>query len=244
MPSALACQISSVAFGIGLPAVVSTRPLTSVSSPLTVQPSRRSPSCSYSFAPCAKNGPRTVASVAPGAVLWLSAQTIIDSPRMSESRMNSWRLSSHFWPTAVRNLMPSNHSSSVRCTSRANACRCLTALVMISLKRLSFVSFRRATTAAVSVSSLNWRMAPPSGAEPKCIIKMDKPTRQAPLRLVTFTVGSSPPRTGALIDGDRKLLDLQAAYGRTYHGASPLLHSMLDIIEAGEAALDTIGQLL
>ena len=64
------------------------------------------------------------------------------------------------------------------------------------------------------------------------------------MRLVTFTVGSSPPRTGALIDGDRKLLDLQAAYGRTYHGASPLLHSMLDIIEAGEAALDTIGQLL
>jgi len=23
--------------------------------------------------------------------------------------MNSWRLSSHFWPTEVRNLMPSNH---------------------------------------------------------------------------------------------------------------------------------------
>src|SRR5882672_1457569 len=158
MPSALACQISSTAFGIGLPAVVSTRPLTSVSSPLTVQPSRRSPSYSYCFAPCAKNGPSTVASVAPGAVLWLSAQTIIDSPRMSESRMNSWRLSSHFWPTAVMNLMPSNHSSSVRCTSRANACRCFTAAVMISLKRLSLVSFNRATTAAVSVSSLNWRM--------------------------------------------------------------------------------------
>ena len=64
------------------------------------------------------------------------------------------------------------------------------------------------------------------------------------MRLVTFTVESSPPRTGVLIEGDRKLLDLQAAYGRTYHGASPLLHSMLHIIEAGEAALDTIGQLL
>src|SRR5436190_2076843 len=36
---------------------------------------------------------------------------------MSESRMNSWRLSSRFWPTDVRNLMPSNDSSSVRCTS-------------------------------------------------------------------------------------------------------------------------------
>jgi len=64
------------------------------------------------------------------------------------------------------------------------------------------------------------------------------------MRLVTFTVGSSPPRTGALYDGDRRVLDLQAAYGRTYHGASPLLETMMHIIEAGEAALDTIGQLL
>ena len=65
-----------------------------------------------------------------------------------------------------------------------------------------------------------------------------------PMRLVTFTVGSTPQRTGALIEGDRKVLDLQAAYGRVYHGASPLLHSMLHIIDAGEAALDTISQLL
>jgi 2-keto-4-pentenoate hydratase/2-oxohepta-3-ene-1,7-dioic acid hydratase in catechol pathway len=57
-------------------------------------------------------------------------------------------------------------------------------------------------------------------------------------------VGNTPQRTGALIEGDRKVLDLQAAYGRVYHGTSPLLHSMLHIIEAGEAALDTIGQLL
>ena len=64
------------------------------------------------------------------------------------------------------------------------------------------------------------------------------------MRLVTFTVGSSPPRTGALIEGDRKVLDLQAAYGRVYHGTSPLLETMLHIIEAGEAALDTISQLL
>ena len=38
--------------------------------------------------------------------------------------------------------------------------------------------------------------------------------------------------------------NLQAAYGRTYHGSSPLLESMMHIIEAGDAALDTIGQLL
>src|ERR1041385_1890590 len=64
------------------------------------------------------------------------------------------------------------------------------------------------------------------------------------MRLVTFTVDGSPARTGAVIDGDRRVLDLQAAYGRVYHGASPLLETMLHIIEAGEASLDTIGELL
>jgi 2-keto-4-pentenoate hydratase/2-oxohepta-3-ene-1,7-dioic acid hydratase in catechol pathway len=64
------------------------------------------------------------------------------------------------------------------------------------------------------------------------------------MRLVTFTVGTTPSRTGALIDGDRQVLDLQAAYGRTYHGSSPQLASMLHIIEAGDEALDIISQLL
>ena len=64
------------------------------------------------------------------------------------------------------------------------------------------------------------------------------------MRLVTFTVGSAAPRAGALVDGDRKVLDLQAAYGRLYHGTSPALDSVLAIVEAGEQALDTLGQLL
>jgi len=64
------------------------------------------------------------------------------------------------------------------------------------------------------------------------------------MRLVTFTVGNSPPRAGAFVDGDRRVLDLQAAYSRTYHGSSPLLESVLGIVEAGEAALDVISQLL
>ena len=64
------------------------------------------------------------------------------------------------------------------------------------------------------------------------------------MRLVTFTVGNTPPRTGALVEGDRKVLDLQAAYGRTYHGSSPLLETMMHIVEAGDEALDTIGQLI
>jgi 2-keto-4-pentenoate hydratase/2-oxohepta-3-ene-1,7-dioic acid hydratase in catechol pathway len=63
------------------------------------------------------------------------------------------------------------------------------------------------------------------------------------MRLVTFTVGSAP-RTGALVEGDSKVVDLQAAYARLYHGSSPVLDSVLAIVEAGEQALDTIGQLV
>ncbi len=64
------------------------------------------------------------------------------------------------------------------------------------------------------------------------------------MRLVTFTVGNAAPRAGALVEGDRKVLDLQAAYSRVYHGSSPVLDSVLAIVEGGELALDTLGQLL
>jgi len=64
------------------------------------------------------------------------------------------------------------------------------------------------------------------------------------MRLVTFTAGNAAPRSGALIDGDRRVLDLQAAYSRIYHGRSPLLESVLRIVEVGDAALDVISQLV
>lgn len=65
-----------------------------------------------------------------------------------------------------------------------------------------------------------------------------------PVRLVTFTVGNSPARVGALVDGDASVVDLQAAHGRAYNGASPLLHSMMHVIEGGAEALGLIGELL
>ena len=64
------------------------------------------------------------------------------------------------------------------------------------------------------------------------------------MRLVTFVVGSAAPRAGALLEGDRRVLDLQGAYARLYHGTSPVLDSVLAIVEAGDQALDTIAQLL
>ena len=47
-----------------------------------------------------------VASVAPGAPLWFTATSIIDNPRMSESRMNSGRFSVEICPVFVRKRMP------------------------------------------------------------------------------------------------------------------------------------------
>ncbi len=64
------------------------------------------------------------------------------------------------------------------------------------------------------------------------------------MRLVTFTLGNTPPRAGALLAGGRKVLDLQAAYSRVYHGSSPLLASVLAMVETGAEALDVADQLI
>jgi len=57
-------------------------------------------------------------------------------------------------------------------------------------------------------------------------------------------LGNTPPRAGALLEGDRRLLDLQAAYSRVYHGSSPLLESVLAMVDAGAEALDVADQLI
>src|SRR2546429_27691 len=62
--------MSSTALVIGLPSLESTRPHTHTSSPLSDAPWRRSAPLPYSLAPCAKNGPSTIASVSPGGALW------------------------------------------------------------------------------------------------------------------------------------------------------------------------------
>src|SRR5438445_13429634 len=67
---------------------------------------------------------------------------------------------------------------------------------------------------------------------------------KAPVRLVTFTLGNTPSRAGALLEGDRKVLDLQAAHSRVYHGSSPLLESVLAMVQAGAEALDLADQLI
>ena len=64
------------------------------------------------------------------------------------------------------------------------------------------------------------------------------------MKLVTFQSGRAAARAGALIDGDRKVLDLQAAHRSRYGESSPLLASVLAMAEAGDAALEVAGKLI
>ena len=118
--------------------------------------------------------------------------------------MNSWRLSSHFWPTAVRNLMPSNHSSSVSCTSRAKACRCFTgARHDLAEARVLGLLQPRDDRVGEGVFGELAHGAPPREG-PSVLSK-------SAMRLVTFRTGREGNAAHRrAIDGDRSL-DLQAA---------------------------------
>ncbi|MFM7567431.1 MAG: fumarylacetoacetate hydrolase family protein [Betaproteobacteria bacterium] len=64
------------------------------------------------------------------------------------------------------------------------------------------------------------------------------------MKLVTFRNGKGQPRAGALVDGDRKVLDLQVAH-RLQHGrSSPKLSSVLAMAQAGDDALDLARPLI
>ena len=73
--------------------------------------------------PSTKNGPNTVDSVAPGGFGLPSPTVSIDSPSTSASSTNSCRVSVEICPVRVRKSIAVKYSSSVRFTSRANACR-------------------------------------------------------------------------------------------------------------------------
>src|SRR5205823_4896686 len=123
------------------------------------------PPIGMSGAPSRWKGPNTVDSVAPSGFWWSSRSTTIETPSVSENRMNSWRLSLHILPASVRISIAWNHSASVSFTSLTKACRWLIRLSMISRSRGSCVPENRANTSAVRSSSVLLRRAPfcPSG---------------------------------------------------------------------------------
>ncbi|MND17528.1 Ureidoglycolate lyase [compost metagenome] len=58
------------------------------------------------------------------------------------------------------------------------------------------------------------------------------------MRLVTYTDANGVDRAGALLDQDRQVLDLQTAYRVMQGGDSPVLGSILALVEGGDAALE------
>lgn len=63
------------------------------------------------------------------------------------------------------------------------------------------------------------------------------------MKLVTYRKGRASPRAGVLVDGERTIIDLYAAY-RSRHGkSSKYLGSVLAIIEGGKEALDIVRAL-
>ncbi len=57
------------------------------------------------------------------------------------------------------------------------------------------------------------------------------------MRLVTFQVAEGRSAAGAFVDGDTRIVDLQAAYMARWSEPSPMLSSVLAMAEMGEAAL-------
>src|SRR3954447_6166077 len=147
--------MSSSAPGIASPSVDRTVPLMKHGVPGA--PLARSSPFSKAGEPSMKNGPKTVDSVAPGGRRWFMPTTSIDSPRVSEARTNSWRLSSVMWPVRVRKSMAANHSSSVSWTSLAKACRWRTSACRSSRRRGSGVPSKLASTARVRSASARLR---------------------------------------------------------------------------------------
>ena len=76
----------------------------------------------------------------PGPATLSTASTSIETPRMSESRINSWRLSEHIWPARVRKSMACDHSPCVRLRFLTIACKWRTTISMTSRSLALFAS--------------------------------------------------------------------------------------------------------
>lgn len=64
------------------------------------------------------------------------------------------------------------------------------------------------------------------------------------MRLVTYTHGGAKPRAGALVDGDRFVLDLAGADRALYGGDNADFASLLALIEAGDDAFDRAADIV
>lgn len=79
-------------------------------------------------------------SVAPAGRRLFIASTNIDTPKVSNNKMNSWRSPEHVCPVRVKNPMAYSHSSCIRSTSFAKSCRCRVRRGFVSLPILGFAA--------------------------------------------------------------------------------------------------------
>jgi 2-keto-4-pentenoate hydratase/2-oxohepta-3-ene-1,7-dioic acid hydratase in catechol pathway len=63
------------------------------------------------------------------------------------------------------------------------------------------------------------------------------------MKLATYQASGGGQRVGAVVDGDRRIVDLQAVHEARYGKPSPSLVSMQSLIEAGDAGLDLAAAL-
>jgi hypothetical protein len=102
------------------------------------------------------NGPSTVLSEAPDGLRLLIASTSIETPRTSDSRMNSCRHSLQICPVRVRNWIASNHSASVGSISLTASCSLrMTTSITAFNRALPAVLLRPVTTSAEVASVKN-----------------------------------------------------------------------------------------
>jgi 2-keto-4-pentenoate hydratase/2-oxohepta-3-ene-1,7-dioic acid hydratase in catechol pathway len=64
------------------------------------------------------------------------------------------------------------------------------------------------------------------------------------MKLVTFRREGGAPRAGALVEGGRKVFDLQEAHQQRHAKRSPRLTSVLEIVRAGQEGLDLASGLV
>jgi hypothetical protein len=99
-----------------------------------------------------KNGPNTVDSVASFGFGLPRPTVSIETPSTSASSTNSCLLPDEALPVRVRKSIAVKYSSSVRSTSRANACRCRTSAPITAFVRGFGLLSKLATAAAVRSS--------------------------------------------------------------------------------------------
>src|SRR6516165_9352824 len=100
-----------------------------------------------------QNGPRRLAVVSVWPLVpLLSKQTSVEKPSEPDINTASLCVSVVFCPSAMTYWIAFSNSSSVRCTSRAKACRCFTSAVRISRTHGSAAFLNASTTASVTSS--------------------------------------------------------------------------------------------